>query len=172
VYGIVKQSGGQILLDSAKGRGTCFEIYLPRTLDSVTSGGSAQSVHEPAPGSETLLVVEDDEQVRSVAHEILKLQGYRVLPAASPGDALQLSARFPERIHLMLTDVVMPEMNGRDLAQRLLNERPDLQVLYMSGYADKALSSDDALTMTTFLQKPLTPDSLAHAVRRVLDAPR
>lgn len=172
VYGIVKQSGGHITLDSVKGRGTTFEIYLPRTLDVLSSRSSIQSLHEPVPGSETLLLVEDDDQVRSVAHEILKLQGYRVLPAGTPGDALQLSARFPERIHLMLTDVVMPEMSGRDLAQRLLSERPDLQVLYMSGYADKALNSDDAMTSATFLQKPLTPDSLAHAVRRVLDAPR
>ncbi|MEI9947796.1 MAG: ATP-binding protein [Pseudomonadota bacterium] len=171
VYGIVKQSGGQILLDSAKGQGTSFEIYLPRTLDSVSSAGSVESPYESAPGSETLLLVEDDDQVRSVAHEILKLQGYRVLPAATPEDALQLSARFPERIHLVLTDVVMPEMNGRELAQRLRAVRPDLQVLYMSGYADVALNSDDALTSATFLQKPLTPESLGHAVRRVLDAP-
>ena len=172
VYGIVKQSGGHILLDSVKGRGTTFDIYFPRTLDGLSSRGSAASLHEPIPGSETLLLVEDDDQVRNVAQEILKLQGYRVLPAGTPSAALQLSARFPERIDLMLTDVVMPEMNGRELAQRLLSERPDLQVLYMSGYADKALNSDDALTSATFLQKPLTPDSLAHAVRRVLDAPR
>jgi PAS domain S-box-containing protein len=172
VYGIVKQSGGHILLESVKGQGTSFEIYLPRTLDSVSKRATVESEHELAVGSETLLLVEDDDQVRSVAQEILKLQGYRVLPAGTPADALQLSARFPERIHLMLTDVVMPEMNGRDLAQRLLSERPDLQVLYMSGYADKALDSDDVLTSATFLQKPLTPDSLAHAVRRVLDAPR
>ncbi len=172
VYGIVKQSGGHILLESAKGRGTSFAIYLPRTLDSVSSAGVAEPAHAPAPGSETLLLVEDDDQVRSVAQEILKLQGYRVLPAATPRDALQLSARFPERIHLMLTDVIMPEMNGRDLALRLRAERPNLQVLYMSGYADKALEADDALSSATFLQKPLTPDSLAHAVRRVLDAPR
>src|SRR6478609_6801693 len=172
VYGIVKQSGGHILLDSAKGRGATFEIYLPRTLDAVSSDAIVASVREAAVGNETLLLVEDDDQVRHVAHEILKLQGYRVLPAATPLAALQLSARFPERIHLMLTDVVMPEMNGRDLAQRLRGERPNLQVLFMSGYADKALESDDALTTATFLQKPLTPDSLAHAVRRVLDAPR
>jgi len=172
VYGIVKQSGGHILLDSAKGRGATFEIYLPRTLDAVSSDAIVASVREAAVGNETLLLVEDDDQVRHVAHEILKLQGYRVLPAATPLAALQLSAHFPERIHLMLTDVVMPEMNGRDLAQRLRGERPNLQVLFMSGYADKALESDDALTTATFLQKPLTPDSLAHAVRRVLDAPR
>jgi PAS domain S-box-containing protein len=172
VYGIVKQSGGHILLDSVKGGGTTFEIYFPRTLDNLSAGASAAALPVPVPGSETLLLVEDDDQVRSVTHEILKLQGYRVLPAGSPADALQLSARFPERIHLMLTDVVMPEMNGRQLAQRLLGERPDLQVLYMSGYADNALSSDDALTSSIFLQKPLTPDSLAQAVRRVLDAPR
>jgi len=172
VYGIVKQSAGHILLETEKGRGTCFEIYLPRTLDDVSLDDDAETLHSPSLGTETLLLVEDDDQVRSVAHEILKLHGYRVLPAGTPAGALQLSAGFPERIHLLLTDVVMPEMNGRDLAQRLLHERPDLQVLYMSGYADQALNSDDALTRATFLQKPLTPESLTQAVRRVLDVAR
>ncbi|HYQ43788.1 MAG TPA: ATP-binding protein [Polyangiaceae bacterium] len=172
VYGIVKQSAGHILLETEKGRGTCFEIYLPRTLDDVSLDDGAETLHSPSLGTETLLLVEDDDQVRSVAHEILKLHGYRVLPAGTPAGALQLSAGFPERIHLLLTDVVMPEMNGRDLAQRLLHERPDLQVLYMSGYADQALNSDDALTRATFLQKPLTPESLTQAVRRVLDVAR
>ena len=172
VYGIVKQSGGHISLDSAAGRGTTFTIYLPRTLDQPSTDGSTESPPESARGSETLLLVEDDDQVRSVAHEILRLQGYRVLPAATPREALELSSRFPERIHLVITDVVMPEMNGRRLAQRLRSERPELQVLYMSGYADKALDSDDALSCATFLQKPLTPDSLTHVVRLVLDARR
>jgi len=172
VYGIVKQSAGHILLETELGRGTRFDIYLPRTLDGVSSRDTDDAPRALAPGNETLLLVEDDEQVRSVAHEILKLQGYRVIPAGTPAEALELSAGLSERIHLLLTDVVMPEMNGRELARRLLGERPDLQVLYMSGYADQALNSDDALTSATFLQKPLTPDSLAHAVRRVLDAAR
>ncbi|HYQ03865.1 MAG TPA: ATP-binding protein [Polyangiaceae bacterium] len=171
-YGIVKQSAGHILLETEVGRGTRFDIYLPRTLDSVSSRDADEASRAPALGNETLLLVEDDDQVRSVAHEILKLQGYRVIPAGTPAEALELSAGFPEAIHLLLTDVVMPAMNGRELAQSLLNQRPELHVLYMSGYADQALNSDDALTSATFLQKPLTPDSLAHAVRRVLDAPR
>jgi len=172
VYGIVRQSGGHIVLDTEKERGTTFDIYLPQTLESVSGAGPAEAPLRPARGNETLLLVEDDDQVRSVAQEILKLQGYRVLPAATPAVALELSATFPERIDLMLTDVVMPEMNGRELAQRICGQRPELQVLYMSGYADQALNTDDALTRDTFLQKPLTPDSLSTAVRRVLDAPR
>ena len=170
VYGIVKQSGGHILLESAKGRGTTVKIYLPRTLDDVSTGAANSVRPERAPGNETVLLIEDDDQVRHVAHEILKLQGYRVLSAATPQAALELNARFAEQIDLILTDVVMPEMNGRDLAQHLRAARPNVPVLYMSGYADKALDFDDALSSATFLQKPLTPDSLAHAVRRVLDA--
>jgi len=172
VYGIVKQSGGHISLNSAKGRGTSFEIYLPRTLDSAPSSAEDEPAPASAPGSETVLFVEDDEQVRSVAQEILNLQGYRVLAAAAPREALELSARFPEPIQLVVTDVVLPEMNGRELAQRLRAGRPSLRVLYMSGYADKALDAKGALEGAAFLQKPLTPDSLAHAVRRVLDASR
>jgi CheY-like chemotaxis protein len=172
VYGIVTQSGGHISLDSVKGRGTTFKIYLPRTLEPCSSGASTDEPPQSAPGSETVLLVEDDEQVRNVAHEILRLQGYRVIPAATPKEALELSARFPERIELVVTDVVMPEMNGRDLAERLRAERPDLQVLYVSGYAEKALDAEGSLSDATFLQKPLTPDALAHTVRRILDARR
>jgi CheY-like chemotaxis protein len=170
VHGIVKQSGGHITLHSVRGRGTTFEIYLPRTLDDPSSNAPAESAPESTPGSETVLLVEDDDQVRAIAHEILELQGYRVLAAASPGDALGLSARFPERIHLVITDLVMPEMNGRELAQRLCGERPNLRVLFMSGYADKALESVDSLKSAAFLQKPLTPDLLTRMVRQVLDA--
>jgi len=169
VYGIVKQSGGHIGLHSVRGRGTSLEIYLPRTLDSLSSSAPAGSAPESTPGSETVLLVEDDDQVRAITHEILELQGYRVLAAATPRDALGLSARFPERIHLVITDLVMPEMNGRELAQRLCGERPNLHVLFMSGYADKALDSVDALKSAAFLQKPLTPDLLTQMVRRVLD---
>lgn len=170
VYGIVKQSGGQIVLTTAKERGTTFDIYLPHTLDEVSSAEATAPALEPQAGSETLLLVEDDDQVRGVALEILKLQGYRLLAAATPAEALRISGEFSERIDLMLTDVVMPEMNGRQLARRLCEERPGLQVLYMSGYADKALNGDDALNRDNFLQKPLTPDSLASAVRRLLDS--
>jgi two-component system cell cycle sensor histidine kinase/response regulator CckA len=119
-----------------------------------------------------VLLVEDDEQVRSIAHEILKLHGYRVLSAATPHEALDLSAGFREPIHLVITDVVMPQMNGRELAQRLRRARPNLQVLYMSGYAEKAFDEADALANAAFLQKPITPDLLAHNVRRVLDRRR
>jgi two-component system cell cycle sensor histidine kinase/response regulator CckA len=169
VYGIVKQSGGHISLESTLGRGTTFKIYLPRTLERATSIAVDEAPPASAPGSETVLLVEDDDQVRNVAHEILRLQGYRVLPAATPTAALALSARFPERIHLVITDMVMPEMNGRDLAHRLRGQRPNLEVLYMSGYADKALDLEGSLSSASFLQKPLTPDSLSHTVRQVLD---
>ena len=170
VYGIVAQSAGHIRLDSALGRGTTFKIYLPRTLESAASAPSIEAPPGSASGSETVLLVEDDDQVRSVARQILELQGYRVLPAGTAQEALELSAGFPGRIQLLVTDVVMPKMNGRDLARRLCVERPTLRVLYMSGYADKALDSDDARSRASFLQKPITPDSLAHAVRQVLNA--
>lgn len=170
VYGIVKQSGGHIAFDSAPGQGTTFNIYLARTLDRASTV-PPDLPPASAPGSETLLLVEDDEQVRQVAFEVLKLQGYRVMAAASPREALELSAEFTGRIDLLVSDVVMPEMSGSTLAERLRQTRPDLAVLYMSGYADRALDKA-ALAQAAFLQKPVTPDLLTNMVRTVLDARR
>jgi DNA-binding response OmpR family regulator len=123
----------------------------------------------PLPGNEVVLLVEDDEQVREIASEILKLQGYRVIQASGPSDALQRSMSVAEPIDLLITDLVMPEMNGRALAERLRAQRAGLRVLYVSGYGDNVLQPESALSQGAFLQKPLTPLSLAKAVRAVLD---
>jgi CheY-like chemotaxis protein len=172
VFGIVKQSGGQIAVDSAPGRGTTFKIYFARTLEPIARPAPPERHRTPVPGSETLLLVEDDEQVRAIAGEILKLQGYRVLDATGPTDALERSAGFDAPIDLLITDVVMPEMNGRSLAERLRQRRPELRVLYMSGYADRALEAEGALDGAAFLQKTLSPATLANAVRALLDGSR
>jgi two-component system cell cycle sensor histidine kinase/response regulator CckA len=172
VYGIVKQSGGHILLDSAPARGTTFTIYFTRTSDPISQPAPPERPRPALPGSETLLLVEDDEQVRTIACQILKLNGYRVLEAKSPNDALEQSLRFAERIDLLITDVVMPEMNGRILAERLCQQRRELQVLYMSGYTDNLLDPGGVPTGAAFLQKPITPVSLASSVRQLLDDKR
>ena len=169
VFGIVKQSGGQITVDSAPGCGATFTIYFTRTLDPISVPPTPEQRRRAVSGRETLLVVEDDEQVRTVTCEILKLQGYQVFDAAGPGEAIELSSSFTDRIDLLITDVVMPEMNGRLLAERLCLQRPELRVLFMSGYVDNAFESD-ADGAVAFLQKPLTPLALATKVRHLLDA--
>jgi CheY-like chemotaxis protein len=171
VYGIVKQSGGHICFDSAPGQGTTFSIYLPRTLDRESSEPDERAPAS-APGHETILLVEDDDQVRQVASEILRLNGYRVLIAGSPREALALGADLAERIELLVTDVVMPELSGKQLAERLRQARPDLRVLYMSGYADRSFEAEGSLAGAAFLQKPVTPDLLTGLVRGLLDTPR
>jgi PAS domain S-box-containing protein len=165
VYGIVKQSGGHIAFDSSPGQGTEFRIYLARSLDRISSA-PPERVPASGPGSESVLLVEDDEQVREVAAEILRLHGYRVLTAATPAEAQRLAAEPAERIDVLVTDVVMPDMNGPELAERLRDLRPELQVVYMSGYAERAL---DKLSGAAFLQKPVTPDSLTRMIRSLLD---
>jgi two-component system, cell cycle sensor histidine kinase and response regulator CckA len=170
VFGIVKQSGGHIAVESEPGRGSCFEIYFARTEDPVSHPAPPEPPRSASPGTETLLLVEDDPQVRQIASEILKLHGYRVLDASGPSHALELSAGFGERIDLLVTDVVMPEMNGRALAERLREARPELEVLYMSGYTHDALLPGNLLSSgVAFLQKPITPVLLASAVRQLLD---
>jgi CheY-like chemotaxis protein len=170
VYGIVKQSGGHIMVYSEVGHGTVFKIYLPRVEDAVP-------VPEPERppeagrrgGSETVLLVEDDEGLRMLAREILSIQGYTVLEANSPNDALRLAEAHPDPIHILLTDVVMPQMNGRQVADRLLAARPGLKVLFMSGYTDAAILQHGVLEPGThFLQKPFTPDGLSRKIREVL----
>jgi PAS domain S-box-containing protein len=170
-FGIVKQSGGQIHVESEPGKGTGFRIYLPRTDASPKAADEGRATPHKLRGDETILLVDDDEQVRHVAVAILRRQGYNVLEAATPGDALLICEQFEGRIHLLVTDVVMPRMSGRQLWERLAPLEPDMKVLFMSGYADDAIVSYGVLSSElAFVQKPLVPAQLLTKVRSVLDA--
>jgi two-component system, cell cycle sensor histidine kinase and response regulator CckA len=171
VYGIVKQSGGSIWLYSEPGKGTTFKIYLPRVDDAASEQEIA--CMQPVPkGTETLLLVEDEEQVRRIIKEALERQGYKVLSASNGEEALRLAADRRIEIHLLLTDVVMPQMSGRELAERLGAERQQLKVLYMSGYTDDAIVRHGLLEETlNFIQKPFDSAGVARKVREVLDSP-
>jgi PAS domain S-box-containing protein len=171
VYGIVKQSGGFIWFYSEPGQGTTFKIYLPRVEEerSVTSAPpSAPTIQ----GSETILLVEDATPVREVARAVLSRCGYAVVVAGDGRAALEAAARHSGPIHLLVTDVIMPEIGGRQLADRLLELHPGLRVLFVSGYTDDAIIRHGILEPgIAFLQKPFTPESLAAKVREVLDSP-
>jgi hypothetical protein len=168
-YGIVKQAGGHICVRSELGHGATFEIYLPRIADR-----AEQVVELPEPtslqGTETILVVEDDEQVRRLAVRALTRLGYCVVAAANGSDGLRQSQALDEPIHLLLTDVVMPAMSGKKLVGALLPLRPDIKVLYMSGYSANAIVHRGVLEPGThMIQKPFTPELLARKIREVLD---
>jgi PAS domain S-box-containing protein len=170
IYGIIKQSGGSILVTSEVGQGTCFRIYLPR-VDDKPEVRESDSVKEIDPGKETILLVEDEEIVRKLAKTILKRSGYTVLEANGGGEALLKCERYTGEIHLMVTDIVMPHMSGRELAERLAPLRPEMKVLYMSGYTDDEIIHRGILQLdTSFMQKPFTPDYLLQKVREVLDS--
>jgi PAS domain S-box-containing protein len=171
VYGIVKQSGGNIWLYSEPGKGTTFKIYLP-VVDAVPeAGGKAAPVEPGRRGGETVLVVEDDEQLRRLAHRALAGQGYTVLEADRGSTAIDVARRHKGRIHLLLTDVIMPDTNGRQLADAIGAARPGLRVLYMSGYPDGAIASHGMLAPgVSYLAKPFTTDAIVRKVREVLEA--
>ena len=173
VYGIVKQHGGYIRIESAAGAGTAVRIYLPRVA-AVVDGVASRETDAPAvAASGTVLVVEDEDELRELTTEVLGIAGYSVLSAGSPSEALEIAQRHQGPIHLLLTDVVMPEMSGRDLADRLVPTRPGLKVLYMSGYTDDAIVHHGVLDPgTALLQKPFTPDGLTRMVGDVLGSER
>ena len=170
VYGIVKQSGGNIWVYSEVGRGTTFKVFLPRVDELVQKGDTAE-LEFVRHGTETILVVEDEEQVRTILTHILKSQGYQVLSASDGEQALLISHNADLDIKLLITDVVMPQMSGRELAEQVLIGRPNLPVLFMSGYTDDAIVRHGLLDeKLNFIQKPFDSSSVARKVREVLDS--
>ena len=169
VYGIVKQSGGFIWVYSAPGHGSTFKIYLPFIEEALPTAEPAEAPAELAKGSETVLVVEDEQGVRSLVCEALASHGYKVLEAAGAASALEISEKYTEPIHLLLTDVVMPQTGGKELAKGFSTLHPETKVLYMSGYTDDAIVRHGILEGgTSFLQKPFQPKALLLKIREVL----
>jgi PAS domain S-box-containing protein len=173
VYGIVKQSNGYIVVESELGRGTAFDIYFPRvpSHDASTGSPAARLTPDKTAGSECILLAEDEGALRRLARRVLEAQGYTVLEASNAEEAHGVAQRFPGRVRLLVTDMVMTGDSGRDLARRLLASWPQTRVLYVSGYADASTAGENALEPGAhFLQKPFTPDALVRKVREILDS--
>ncbi len=170
-YGIVKQSGGYIDVYSEVGTGTTFKIYLPRVHDPVESQKLPESDLMKSRGSETILLVEDETSLRTLTRNLLELSGYTVLEANNGNDAIHISQQHTGPLQLLLTDVVMPGMNGRVLAGHITTQRPPIKVVYMSGYTGQAVGAHGALEEGSFfLQKPFSRDGLVSKVRQALDS--
>jgi len=173
VYTIVKQGGGGIWVYSEVGRGTTFKVYWPCVEAAVPAAGmAAPTAESPRRGTETVLLVEDEEALRDLAREVLEGHGYRVLTGRHGGEALLVAEQHGGPLDLVVTDMVMPQVSGVELARRLRRTQPGVRVLYMSGYADAALAVQEALAPDArFVQKPFPPDTLLRVVREALDAP-
>jgi CheY-like chemotaxis protein len=171
VYGIVKQSGGHIEVESELGKGAAFTIYLPRVDEKNLGEKSAPGLKKSPMGQETVLLVEDDAIVRNLAETSLERCGYRVLVAKDGHDALRMAGEHEGPIHLLISDVVMPGMGGRAVAEGMKTLRPEMKILYISGYPTDEVVRQGILEATTpFLPKPFKPVQLARKVREVLDA--
>jgi CheY-like chemotaxis protein len=171
VYGIVKQSDGLIWVYSELGRGATFKIYLPRVGGEVSEIESNGMEELSLQGNETVLVVEDEPSMRTLAARILRTQGYTTIEASNGEEALRIAQEFTGEIHLVLTDVIMPEMNGKTMASQLEAARPGIKVLFVSGYTNNAIVHHGVLNSNVaFLQKPFTAEALARKVRKVLDS--
>jgi CheY-like chemotaxis protein len=169
VYGIVKQAGGHVWVESTVGEGTTFRICLPR-VDEPPTPQVPVDARLPAMGTETILLVEDEDSLRAIAREILEEHGYQILDAGSASAAIEIARHHPAPIHLLVTDVVMPGMNGRVLAESLVVVRPDLKVLFMSGYTNDVIANHGVLDSgTLFLEKPFSVAALLTRVRQALD---
>jgi CheY-like chemotaxis protein len=167
---VVKQNKGNIWVYSEPGKGTTFKVYLPVVEEKAPANQLTEAKPEVKGGDETILVVEDEEVIRELAREVLGQKGYHILTARHGADALVVSEQHKGPIHLLLTDVIMPGMSGKDLAEQLLALRSNLKATYMSGYADAAIFQNGRVPESaSYLQKPFTPDSLLRKVRGVLD---
>jgi CheY-like chemotaxis protein len=170
VHGIVKQNGGHIFVHSQEGRGASFRILLPHAEAAAPSPPLTATASDVALGSETILLVEDDEDVRELAHRVLETHGYTVIEAQDGPEALQVAASYSGPIHLLLTDVVMPGLSGKQLASQLTLTRTGLSVVFMSGYTEEAIAHNGVLVPgTELLEKPFRPSALVRKVREVLD---
>jgi two-component system, cell cycle sensor histidine kinase and response regulator CckA len=169
VYGIVQQSGGSIWVYSEPGHGTTFKLYFPAAVAHITPAAPQPLTH--GVGSEIVLIVEDDEAIRRVAVRVLRNEGYSVLQAASAEEALEMDAHALARVDLMITDVVLPGLNGRQLADALRSTHPDMRVLFVSGYTEDAIVHHGVLDEgIAFLPKPFSPRALLSRVRTMLDS--
>jgi two-component system, cell cycle sensor histidine kinase and response regulator CckA len=170
VYGFVKQSGGHIAVYSELNHGTTFKLYFPQVKDALRARPSDHSLRVMPQGTETILLVEDDDGVRALARHILQMNGYTVLEANKGEDALRLAERHQGPIHLLLTDVVMPGIGGRIVAERMVAIKPGIKTVFTSGYTNDAVVRHGILASAThFLQKPYTPVAVAQKVRKALD---
>jgi CheY-like chemotaxis protein len=170
VYGFIKQSGGHIAVYSELNRGTTFKLYFPVVQEAVRARPSEPGLQLMPHGTETILLVEDEDGVRALARHVLKMCGYTVLEASDGGEALRVAERHQGQIHLLLTDVVMPGMSGRLVAERMAAFKPGIKIVFMSGYTEDAVVRHGVLEEEThFIQKPYSPAAVAQKVRAVLD---